>query len=46
MIVGTTHNLAPMNMSVRRAAENMIRNGNYDESILNRIEMAVRAYDP
>ncbi len=46
MIVGTTHNLAPMNMSVRQAATDLIKNGHYDEGILNRIEMAVRAYDP
>ena len=46
MIVGTTHNLAPMNMSVRRAATDLIQNGRYDEAILNKIEMAVRAYDP
>jgi len=46
MIVGTTHNLAPMNMSVRRAATDLIKNGHYDEPILNKIEMAVRAYDP
>ena len=46
MIVGTTHNLGPMNMSVNQAARSLIRNGHVDEGILNRIEMAVRAYDP
>ncbi len=46
MIVGTTHNIAPMNMSVRAAAAGLIRNGNCDEGLLNRVEMAVRAYDP
>lgn len=46
IIVGTTHNLAPINMSVDRAARDLIKNGVCDESILNRIEMAVRAYDP
>ncbi|WP_028584591.1 Ni/Fe hydrogenase subunit alpha [Desulfogranum mediterraneum] len=46
MIVGTTHNIAPMNMSVRQAASSLIRGGVYDESLLNRVEMAVRAYDP
>ena len=46
LIVGTTHNLAPINMSVRQAAESLIHHGKVDESILNRVEMAVRAYDP
>jgi F420-non-reducing hydrogenase large subunit len=46
LIVGTTHNIAPMNLSVRRAADQLICNGEYDEEILNRVEMAVRAYDP
>ncbi len=46
MIVGTTHNMAPMNMSIRQAAASLIREGVYDETILNKVEMAVRAYDP
>ncbi len=46
LIVGTTHNIAPMNMSVKQAATSLIRGGRYDESLLNRVEMAVRAYDP
>lgn len=46
LIVGTTHNLAPLNMSVIQAAKSLIKGGKYDEGILNRIEMAVRAYDP
>jgi F420-non-reducing hydrogenase large subunit len=46
MIVGTTHNIAPMNMSVNQAARNLIHEGDVDEAILNKIEMAVRAYDP
>jgi F420-non-reducing hydrogenase large subunit len=46
MIVGTTHNLGPMNMSVNQAARTLIKDGHVDEGILNRIEMAVRAYDP
>lgn len=46
LIVGTTHNLAPINLSVDRAARDLIKNGIYDEAILNKIEMAVRAYDP
>lgn len=46
LIVGTTHNIAPMNMSVKQAATSLIKNGNYNEGLLNRVEMAVRAYDP
>ncbi len=46
LIVGTTHNNAPINMSVKKAAMALIKGGKYDEGILNRIEMAIRAYDP
>jgi len=46
MIVGTTHNIAPMNMSVKEAATSLIKDGVYDEGLLNKVEMAVRAYDP
>ncbi len=46
LIVGTTHNNAPINMSVKRAAKTLIKNGTYDQGILNQVEMAIRAYDP
>jgi len=46
LIVGTTHNNAPINMSVKQAATMLIKNGAYDEEMLNKVEMAVRAYDP
>ncbi len=46
MIVGTTHNNAPMNLSVKQAAKAVIKDGNYDQGLLNRVEMAIRAYDP
>lgn len=46
LIVGTTHNNAPINMSVNQAAKLLIKNGRYDQGILNRVEMAIRAYDP
>lgn len=46
LIVGTTHNVAPINMSVKQAAKALIKNGKYDQGILNRVEMAIRAYDP
>ncbi|MDZ7599633.1 MAG: Ni/Fe hydrogenase subunit alpha [Desulfobacterales bacterium] len=46
LIVGTTHNIGPINMSVKQAALTLIQGGKVDEGILNKIEMAVRAYDP
>jgi F420-non-reducing hydrogenase large subunit len=46
LIVGTTHNLAPINMSVNRVARDVVKNGEVSGEALNRIEMAVRAYDP
>jgi len=46
LIVGTTHNNGPINMSVKQAATSLITNGNYDEGILNKVEMAIRAYEP
>lgn len=46
LIVGTTHNHAALNMSVRRAAEGLISSGEPDEAVLNTIEMSYRAYDP
>jgi F420-non-reducing hydrogenase large subunit len=46
IIVGTTHNNAAINMSVKQAAQTLIKNGVYDQGILNTVEMAIRAYDP
>ena len=46
LIVGTTHNNAPINMSVKQAAKSLIKGGHYTEELLNMVEMAIRAYDP
>jgi F420-non-reducing hydrogenase large subunit len=46
LIVGSTHNNAAMNMSVNQAAKELIKEGKYDQGILNKVEMAIRAYDP
>jgi F420-non-reducing hydrogenase large subunit len=46
LIVGTTNNYAPMNISIKKAAKKVINNGKISESSLNKIEMALRAYDP
>jgi F420-non-reducing hydrogenase large subunit len=47
LIVGTTNNHACISMSIKKAAEGFIRKGeDITEGVLNRIEMAFRAYDP
>ncbi len=46
LIVGTTHNNAPINMSVTQAAQSLIHDGKYDQGVLNTVEMSIRAYDP
>ncbi|MDH5634481.1 MAG: nickel-dependent hydrogenase large subunit, partial [Candidatus Bathyarchaeota archaeon] len=46
MIVATTNNSAAINMSVRDAAKGLIHGGRVDDGVLNRVEMAFRAYDP
>ncbi len=47
LIVGTTNNYAPIAISIRKAAQGLIRKGQVvSEGLLNRVEMAFRAYDP
>lgn len=46
LIVATVQNNAAINMSVKKAAQGLIRNGVVDDKLLNMVEMAVRAYDP
>ena len=46
LIVGTTNNNAPINMSVKKAAEGLIKGGKVNDGLLNMVEMAFRAYDP
>jgi len=46
LIVGTTNNNAPIAMSIKKAAQALIRNGQVREGLLNKVEMAFRAYDP
>ena len=47
LIVGTTNNHAPIAMSIDRAARGLIHAGVVvDNGLLDRIEMAFRAYDP
>jgi F420-non-reducing hydrogenase large subunit len=47
LIVGTTNNYAPIAMSIKKAAQSLIKSGTViSNGLLNRIEMAFRAYDP
>jgi F420-non-reducing hydrogenase large subunit len=47
LIVGTTNNNAAICMSLKKAAQNIIKKGvKADDGALNMIEMAFRAYDP
>jgi F420-non-reducing hydrogenase large subunit len=47
LIVGTTNNHAAISMSIKKAAEGLIKKGvEVTEGTLNKIEMAFRAYDP
>ena len=46
LIVGTTNNNAPICMSVKKAAQGLIHKGEVSEGLLNKVEMAFRAYDP
>lgn len=46
LIVATQNNSARMAMSVERAAKDLIRKGHVSDGLLNRVEMAFRAYDP
>ena len=47
LIVGTTNNHAAICMSIKQAAQGLIRKGEeVSEGLLNMIEMAFRAYDP
>ncbi len=46
LIVATQNNAAPISLSIKKAAKEFIRHGDIREGLLNRIEMALRAYDP
>ncbi len=46
LVVGTTNNHAAISMSIKRAAQKLIREGRTDEALLNQVEMAFRLYDP
>ena len=46
LVVGTTNNYAPITMSIKKAADSLIKKGVVNEGLLNMVEMAFRAYDP
>jgi F420-non-reducing hydrogenase large subunit len=46
LIVATTNNHAAISMSIKQAAEGLIKKGDVSDGILNMVEMAFRAYDP
>jgi F420-non-reducing hydrogenase large subunit len=46
LVVGTTNNYAPITMSIKKAADSLIKKGIVNEGLLNMVEMAFRAYDP
>jgi F420-non-reducing hydrogenase large subunit len=47
LIVGTTNNYAAMSLTIKKAAQGIIKKGTeITEGLLNRIELAWRAYDP
>ncbi len=47
LIVGTTNNYAPISISIKKAAQALIKKGQViSEGLLNRVEMAFRSYDP
>lgn len=46
LIVATTHNAPGIGLSVKHMAAALVERGKLDEALLNRVEMAFRAYDP
>lgn len=46
LIVSTTNNNEPMNRAVRKVADDHLSGRELTEGLLNRIEVAIRAYDP
>jgi F420-non-reducing hydrogenase large subunit len=46
LIVATVNNAAAICMSIEKAAKKLIKGNNVSEELLNKVEMAFRAYDP
>jgi len=47
LVVGTTNNYAAIDMSIKKAAQSLVKPGKpVDDAVMNQVEMAFRAYDP
>lgn len=46
LVVSTAHNSTAMNESVASVARSVVKNGEIPEKSLNKVEMAIRCYDP
>jgi NAD-reducing hydrogenase large subunit len=46
LIVSTTNNNTPMNLAVEKVAREYLSGTEITEGLLNRVEVAIRAYDP
>jgi F420-non-reducing hydrogenase large subunit len=46
LIVATQFNAGAIALSIEKAAQELIKEGKFDDGILNMVEMAFRAYDP
>ncbi|HNX51294.1 MAG TPA: nickel-dependent hydrogenase large subunit, partial [Thermoanaerobaculaceae bacterium] len=46
LIVSTTHNNEPMNRAIQKVAKDHLSGVEITEGLLNRVEVAIRAYDP
>jgi F420-non-reducing hydrogenase large subunit len=46
LVVASQHNGAAVQVSIAKAARSLVRGGIVDDGVLNRLEMAFRAYDP
>ena len=46
LVVATVHNNAAINRSVEQVARQFIHGGEVSDGLLNRVEMAIRCYDP
>ncbi len=46
LIVATQNNAGPISLSIKKAAKEFIKGEKVKEGLLNRVEMAFRAYDP
>jgi F420-non-reducing hydrogenase large subunit len=46
LVVATTHNTPGICVSIKNAAQGLIQNGEVNDGMLKKVEMAFRAYDP